>query len=167
MNLTNFGLVNSFYISQLCGWPGQWSGDGHLREDPGPPVAPCTPETLHKFNIVVLKLFRCKVTRQDDTWMENLDGLPDLLLPGLFLLRRPGKQLSVRRRWTKQRDCSSYCFISAAGKQKFVQQVQRCSSSSGAALGGLHFTTEYGFKLKNVPHGSSRPHCSQVLAGKT
>ena len=109
---------------------GSWSGHGHLREDPGPPVAPCTPETLHKFNIVVLKLFRCKVTRQDDTWMENLDGLPDLLLPGLFLLRRPGKQLSVRRRWTKQRDCSSYCFISAAGKQKFVQQVQRCSSSS-------------------------------------
>ena len=38
-----------------------WSGDGHLREDPGPPVAPCTPQTLHKFNIVVLKLFHCQV----------------------------------------------------------------------------------------------------------
>ena len=66
------------------------------------------------------------------------------------------------------KDCSSHCFSSAADKQKFVQQVQRCSSSSGrAALGGLHFTTQYGFKLQNVPHGSSRPHCSQVLAGKT
>ena len=33
-----------------------WSGDGHLGEDPSPPVAPRTPETCHKFNIVVLKL---------------------------------------------------------------------------------------------------------------
>ena len=31
-------------------------GIGHLGEDPSPPVAPRTPETCHKFNIVVLKL---------------------------------------------------------------------------------------------------------------